>query len=911
MATYTDYCNSGGKASRYALQLVIDLIPQTDLDKQNNLTRANLNLILAGAKYFGLPVDYVGSSFNGYTCYGTITIQNARTNTDLYVGQGSASGTVSSTSAISICSASEVPLPHNGDGTLTLNVSGVFTGGLSSQASGGRVAGTLPVPTIARATTLTDQTLYVGKSDNVVALSPMDASFHHILSFNCGGRYFEARGNDRITFDLNDDSIYNLFAGASERVVGYLATYSNFNYSTQIGETKSANITIATQEHLCKPVITYQNNVDVNETTKALSDKYVDGYSDCKIEIGCETPHSEISHILLNGQIVPFQIDVKGSGKNILPTDWSYWEKGQYDGSGNKVNNANRVRLINLIDVEPNTTYYFSTNSNDLYTYIIRSYDNNGTFVKSIGTKDDSTTYTTGTNEYKLGITIGIKASGSSNDFEILFKNGSIKPFICLNSEPNKTFEPYGASQNKLIDMGNLSHTSNVSYTFGNNILSISSNGGTYSSVRYDLLDIVKNNPGKRLYFKCDSYDFSNGNKAIVQINTRNNGSMLYNSLMNNSGTFNSYLIPSDVSGITECNIHFYTNNTSTNGSYSATWVNPVLSFSQNPSEENHYYYIIDGVTRANNEIKVISKRGYSSEIKQINLQMLGYINPTFTKGDFSRNTPTDGILKLDYSGRAFTGDFKSGANAFTINLDWVEGENNGTIPLTEATIGDGQFSQTINLSDEDKDLFNYQKNYQFTLRITDTLRSQLGLTDVIITGAITKGIPIWWWDDLSFNVEGDLKIDGKSMFDLIYPVGSIYMSIDSTNPKILFGGEWQQIKGRFLLGTGTPDANSDNYFGGLSGRTWNAGAGSTGGEDFHTLTVAEMPSHRHEGIKWFGEQNISLNSTGGYGGYGLTGWSQQIPESYSPLYTAYTGGNSAFAKMPPYFAVYIWQRVG
>ena len=636
MATYTDYCNSGGKASRYALQLVIDLIPQTDLDKQNNLTRANLNLILAGAKYFGLPVDYVGSSFNGYTCYGTITIQNARTNTDLYVGQGSASGTVSSTSAISICSASEVPLPHNDDGTLTINFSGVFTGGLSSQASGGRVAGTLPVPTIARATTLTDQTLYVGKSDNVVALSPMDASFHHILSFNCGGRYFEARGNDRITFDLNDDSIYNLFAGASERVVGYLATYSNFNYSTQIGETKSANITIATQEHLCKPVITYQNNVDVNETTKALSDKYIDGYSDCKLTIGCETPHSEVDYILVNGK----------------------------------------------------------------------------------------------EQEFALG-------------------------------------------------------------------------------------------------------------------------------------------------------------------------------------EDGYYHYIINGVTKANNEIQVFSKRGYSSEKKQINLEMLGYIAPTFTKGLFSRNTPTDGILKLDYSGRAFTGDFKSGANAFTINLDWVEGENNGTIPLTEATIGDGQFSQTINLSDEDKDLFNYQKNYQFTLRITDTLRSQLGLTDVIITGAITKGIPIWWWDDLSFNVEGDLKIDGKSMFDLIYPVGSIYMSIDSTNPKILFGGEWQQIKGRFLLGTGTPDANSDNYFGGLSGRTWNAGAGSTGGEDFHTLTVAEMPSHRHEGIKWFGEQNISLNSTGSYGGYGLTSWSQQIPESYSPFYTAYTGGNSAFAKMPPYFAVYIWQRVG
>ena len=61
------------------------------------------------------------------------------------------------------------------------------------------------------------------------------------------------------------------------------------------------------------------------------------------------------------------------------------------------------------------------------------------------------------------------------------------------------------------------------------------------------------------------------------------------------------------------------------------------------------------------------------------------------------------------------------------------------------------------------------------------------------------------------------------------YPVGSIYMSVNSTSPASLFGGTWEQLKDRFLLGAGDTYTN-----------------GSTGGESTHTLTVDEMPSHTH-----------------------------------------------------------------
>lgn len=111
------------------------------------------------------------------------------------------------------------------------------------------------------------------------------------------------------------------------------------------------------------------------------------------------------------------------------------------------------------------------------------------------------------------------------------------------------------------------------------------------------------------------------------------------------------------------------------------------------------------------------------------------------------------------------------------------------------------------------------------------------------------------------------------------YPVGSIYMSVNSTSPSTLFGGTWQRIQDRFLIAAGS---------------TYKAGG--TGGEATHVLTVNEMPAHSH------GLYASDMTGTGGnvfrYGEY-----SQRTVQSKS------TGGGAAHNNMPPYLAVYVWKR--
>ena len=182
---------------------------------------------------------------------------------------------------------------------------------------------------------------------------------------------------------------------------------------------------------------------------------------------------------------------------------------------------------------------------------------------------------------------------------------------------------------------------------------------------------------------------------------------------------------------------------------------------------------------------------------------------------------------------------------------------------------------------------------------LTDTKRLYVSNEDVAINNVYVgsqeptdPGINVWI-DPQGVN----------NVIDMIYPIGSIYMSVNDTNPSILFSGEWERIQGKFLLG-----ANDDI-------EEYNAG--KMGGEATHKLTVNETPSHNHypsdKGANWvpntnlFSRRNIALGNSGIYvpapDSAGISGWKWGG--------TSFVGGGQAHNNMPPFLSVYIWKRVG
>jgi microcystin-dependent protein len=89
--------------------------------------------------------------------------------------------------------------------------------------------------------------------------------------------------------------------------------------------------------------------------------------------------------------------------------------------------------------------------------------------------------------------------------------------------------------------------------------------------------------------------------------------------------------------------------------------------------------------------------------------------------------------------------------------------------------------------------------------------------------------------------------------WETIYPIGSIYMSVNNVDPSTVFGGTWQQIKDKFLLASG------DTYNRGATGGSATVSYTPSGSVGSHTLQVNEIPSHSHNYTRGTGVGNHTL----------------------------------------------------
>ena len=190
---------------------------------------------------------------------------------------------------------------------------------------------------------------------------------------------------------------------------------------------------------------------------------------------------------------------------------------------------------------------------------------------------------------------------------------------------------------------------------------------------------------------------------------------------------------------------------------------------------------------------------------------------------------------------------------------------------------------------------------------ITNAMAGKLSTSGGVMKGMLTtKGIKLTknvnYGDTPPSNpVEGQLFFQTATnlVLDMVYPVGSIYMSVNATSPSTLFGGTWEQIRDRFLLAAG------NSYSG-----------GDTGGEATHVLTIEELAKHTHVPDQW----TVFTTSGGTPTSGAVTPTGSGI---YSDLHnirnkglqngnngaSETTGGSQPHNNMPPYLAVYMWKR--
>ena len=130
----------------------------------------------------------------------------------------------------------------------------------------------------------------------------------------------------------------------------------------------------------------------------------------------------------------------------------------------------------------------------------------------------------------------------------------------------------------QLLDFNNpMSSSPSVTSTFENEVLTVSTTGGTYQNSMWDILTLFKNNKGKTLYFDYEDIDLSNAKSPIIQLIITENGTNTYKNLVASNGNKVAYVIPENVENITAVKLGVYCNNTSTAGAYSLTITKPMV----------------------------------------------------------------------------------------------------------------------------------------------------------------------------------------------------------------------------------------------------------------------------------------------------------------------------------------------
>lgn len=308
---------------------------------------------------------------------------------------------------------------------------------------------------------------------------------------------------------------------------------------------------------------------------------------------------------------------------------------------------------------------------------------------------------------------------------------------------------------------------------------------------------------------------------------------------------------------------------------------------------------------------KVTDSRGRTSSAIKVSIEVVPYSAPSFS---------TTSSVRCNSQGTVIdNGTYVKGNNTYS----YASCNSNNTITTntyykkstdSDWTNANVTFSSGTNFVFGSGNI-STEVSYDIKYTLTDAFNS-ISIIDSITTASVVMdfksgglGVAVGKVaeTDRTFEVSEDwtVKVYGKELVDFIYPVGSIYISVNSTNPAYLFGGTWTAWgSGRVPVGINTSDSSFSTVE-------------KTGGEKTHTLTVSEMPSHTHiqnahtHALKVTGDDSVALSGANPSDkGYVYRYYDKKGVATNSTTATNQnTGGGSAHNNLQPYITCYMWKR--
>ncbi len=299
----------------------------------------------------------------------------------------------------------------------------------------------------------------------------------------------------------------------------------------------------------------------------------------------------------------------------------------------------------------------------------------------------------------------------------------------------------------------------------------------------------------------------------------------------------------------------------------------------------------LNKVSKKDFTITVTNSRGFStSSIISASDELINYFLPSIVIDTKRYPDQTSSQVKLTYKGSFFNQSFGLVSNTIMMKWYWRKStESDWTIGgvVTPTLNGNTISENTIDCGED----FNYQNAYRFKLEIVDKLTNAGTKEQDVKVGYPNFAFGRDWFKHFTkvLNQNG-LRIDEP------YPVGSIYLSVNSTHPSTLFGGTWEQIKDKFLFACSDIHKN-----------------GTAGGSKKHSHTLENgsaligSPGGNSNALGFVSTQIGTLSdSTYSVGGNS----NNAVGHPFRSHNTKLDGRTGDGDSMPPYLAVYIWKRI-